>query len=207
MGAAQLLASPFGVTATPNYPVTATAHSLGATRSLHLPAACALLPLLLLASGLRPVTALPAVALAAIVAHNGLDLLADTLSDAWVRLPPTHFSLVLLHVATTAAVGMAPAVLLGVLLTAALFVLEYSAHSGVLQTATSSLERSNVARPAEDARLLDAVGASALVVHLFGVLYFGSCASLVEVRRRGAAVQRFVCGSCPTLPSRVCRGC
>ena len=88
MGVAQLLASPFGATATPNYPVTATAHSLGATRSLHLPAACALLPLLLLASGLRPVTALPAVALAAIVAHNGLDLLADTLSDAWARDEP-----------------------------------------------------------------------------------------------------------------------
>ena len=56
-------------------------------------------------------------------------------------------------------------------------------------------------------RLLDAVGASALVVHLFGVLYFGSCASLVEVRRRGAAVQRLVCGSCLTPPSRVWLGC
>lgn len=75
-----------------------------------------------------------------------------------MRLPPTDFSLVLLHVATTAAVGMAPAVLLGVLLTAALFVLEYSAHSGVLQTATSSLERSNVARSGrEGARLSDPV--------------------------------------------------
>ena len=58
--------------------------------------------------------------------------------------------MVLLHVALTVTTDLLSAVILGLLFTAASFIVEYSRHSGVLQRATLQLERSKVLRAAAD---------------------------------------------------------
>ena len=57
---------------------------------------------------------------------------------------------------------------------------QYSWHSGVLHTTTCQLERSKVARVEPEQQLLEQVGASVLIVHLHGMLFFGSATSVEE---------------------------
>ena len=50
----------------------------------------------------------------------------------------------------------------------------------MLHTTTCQLERSKVARVEPEQQLLEQVGASVLIVHLHGMLFFGSATSVEE---------------------------
>jgi SulP family sulfate permease len=69
---------------------------------------------------------------------------------------------------------------LGVLFTATIFIVEYSAHSGVLLSATLLLERSKVQRSSSETEILEQYGATVLIVHLHGMIFFGSASSVLE---------------------------
>ena len=96
--------------------------------------------------------------------------------------------------ALTVTTDLLSAVVLGLLFTAASFIVEYSRHSGVLQRATLQLERSKVLRPAADHAAIDAHGAAVFIVHLHGMIFFGSANSVVE------AVTLCLPYICPTSP-------
>ena len=93
-------------------------------------------------------TLVPKAMFAALLVTSGLNLLMDHLTNAYSIMKTSEFVLVLLHIGLTAALGMLSAVLLGMLLTAVIFIVQYSSHSGVLQSATILLERSKVRVPA-----------------------------------------------------------
>ena len=107
-----------------------------------------------------------------------IDLHADHQDDEEMRhQEPGRVQLSLL-VALTVTTDLLSAVVLGLLFTAASFIVEYSRHSGVLQRATLQLERSKVLRPAADHAAIDAHGAAVFIVHLHGMIFFGSANSI-----------------------------
>ena len=79
--------------------------------------------------------------------------------------------------------GMVAAVSLGLLASVLIFVIDYGQHSGVLQTASVELERSRVTRTLHEQHQLDASGAAVLIIHLRGVLFFGSAAQVDQAVR------------------------
>ena len=127
-----------------------------------------------------------------IICNAGLSALLDNVRRAWTQLSSFEFAMVLLHVALTVTTDLLSAVILGLLFTAASFIVEYSRHSGVLQRATLQLERSKVLRPAADHAAIDAHGAAVFIVHLHGMIFFGSANSVVE------AVTLYLPYICPT---------
>ena len=126
------------------------------------------------------VTLVPKAMFAALLFTSGLNLLSDNLRSAWSDLQRREFLLVLMHIALTAYLGMLSAVVLGMLLTATIFIVQYSSHSGVLQSATSLLERSKVARTQSEQEILEQYGATVLIIHLHGMIFFGSGNSVLD---------------------------
>jgi len=135
---------------------------------------------LLFLTGSSIVGLVPKAMFAAILVSSGLSMLVDNFKQAWTNFPKREFALVIVHVALTAALGMLYAVVLGLLFTAVIFIIQYSRHSGVLQHATLLLERSKVARTPAEQEVLEEFGATTLVVHLHGMIFFGSANSVVE---------------------------
>ena len=115
------------------------------------------MPPLSLSRVLRPV---PKAMFAALLFTSGLNLLADNLRTAYTDLQRREFALVVMHIVLTATVGMLAAVVLGLLIAAAIFIVQYAAHSGVLQSATLLLERSKVARTEAEQIILEQVQAT-----------------------------------------------
>ena len=115
-------------------------------------------------------------------------LTPTSLGDTWplitrgryTDLQRREFALVVMHIALTAWLGMLSAVVLGLLFTAVIFIVQYASHSGVLQSATSLLERSKVARSVAENEVIEQYGATVLIVHLHGMIFFGSANSVLE---------------------------
>lgn len=133
--------------------------------------------------GVGVVGVVPKVGFAMIMCNAGLSTLLDNVRRAWAQLSTFEFAMVLLHVALTVTFDLLSAVVLGLLFTAASFIVEYSRHSGVLQRASLQLERSKVLRAAADHAAIDAHGAAVFIVHLHGMIFFGSANSVVEAVR------------------------
>ena len=100
--------------------------------------------------------------------------LTNVIKDLFFALSSTY------RLALTAYLGMLAAVVLGMLLTATIFIVQYASHSGVLQSATSLLERSKVARSTAEQDVIEQFGAEVLIVHLHGMIFFGSANSVLE---------------------------
>ena len=172
------------------------------------------LALVFLGSGL--VAQVPNFMFAALLVSSGINMIWDNLRSAWNMLPVREFCLVIVHIVLTAMLGMLSAVVLGILFTATIFIVEYSSHSGVLQSATLLLERSKVQRTSAEQEILEQCaatsartpgwpmprapmmraastdndlsrtrrprryGATVLIVHLHGMIFFGSANSVLE---------------------------
>eukprot|EP00966_Prymnesium_polylepis_P279006 6445646-Prymnesium_polylepis.1 len=190
-GIATLIGAPSAMTAGLSLSGITVAHQVG-SRSRIAPSVMAISTTAALALfGSRVVEVIPKLAFATMLCNIAMSLLLDQLLRAWRSYRAREFVLVLLHVALTASCGMAYAVALGLLFTSLIFIFEYSQHSGVLQSATAELEHSKVHRSAAAQRVLEARGASVLVIHLHGMLFFGSAYSVVEeVRSHLAALEQ-----------------
>ena len=178
-GFSQLVSVPAIMTPTVTYLGMVVAWDLGA-RSFLPPAMVIVLSAALVLAGPTLVALVPTVMFAALLVNSGLLMLHDNLRSAWTMFPRREFVLVLTHIVLTAALGMLSAVVLGVLFTATIFIVQYASHSGVLQSATSLLERSKVTRTVAEQVVLERYGATVLIVHLHGMIFFGSANSVVE---------------------------
>jgi hypothetical protein len=149
-------------------------------RSFVPPAMVVISSIVLVLTGSNPVAVMPNFMFAALLVSIGINMIWDNLRSAWNMLPVREFSLVILHIILTALLGMLWAVVLGVLFTATIFIVEYSAHSGVLLCTTLLLERSKVQRSSSETEILEQYGATVLIVHLHGMIFFGSASSVLE---------------------------
>uniref|UniRef100_A0A6S9X590 STAS domain-containing protein n=1 Tax=Chrysotila carterae TaxID=13221 RepID=A0A6S9X590_CHRCT len=180
IGISHIAAAPAMIPAGPSVAAMQAAHDLGVRGKfpLYMSVACSLL---MAVSGASVVGKVPTALLAAQLGVLSVQpLLIGELLKAWRQLKRAEFVLVLVHILLTAVLGMVYAVVLGLILTAAIFIAEYSQHSGVLQTATAELEKSTVWRSAGEQAVLHAHGASVFIVHLHGMIFFGSANSVVE---------------------------
>jgi hypothetical protein len=149
-------------------------------RSFVPPAMVVISSIVLVLTGSNQVAVMPNFMFAALLVSIGINMIWDNLRSAWNMLPVREFSLVILHIILTALLGMLWAVVLGVLFTATIFIVEYSAHSGVLLCTTLLLERSKVQRSSSETEILEQYGATVLIVHLHGMIFFGSASSVLE---------------------------
>jgi len=126
---------------------------------------------------------LPKMMFASLLVALAANFLVGELLDAVASLERRELALVLLHLGITVYFGMMYAVLLGLIFSTLIFVLDYVSHSGAVQSATSELERSTVARPREDWDFISTNGASTLIIHLHGMAFFGTASQVLDVMR------------------------
>ncbi|KAL1529954.1 hypothetical protein AB1Y20_000882 [Prymnesium parvum] len=182
LGASNVVGAPFMLTSNVSITGMLVARAVGARSRL--PSLVVIVVHLALAFlGADVVSLVPKPIFAALLCQVALGFLVDQLHDAAQKLPWFDFVVIVTHIAFTATLGMAYAVGLGLLLTTFIFIVEYSQHSGVLQCGTLLLEHSQVHRTDDELRVLSEVGMSALVVHLHGVLFFGSAGSCLDKAR------------------------
>ena len=178
-GFSQLASAPAIMVPTVTYTGMLVAWDMGA-RSFVPPAMVVISSIVLVLTGSNQVAVMPNFMFAALLVSIGINMIWDNLRSAWNMLPVREFSLVILHIILTALLGMLWAVVLGVLFTATIFIVEYSAHSGVLLCTTLLLERSKVQRSSSETEILEQYGATVLIVHLHGMIFFGSASSVLE---------------------------
>ena len=178
-GVMHLVAAPMAFTPAVSPAATALAANVGMRTHLAplvVAAVCALFAL----TGVSIVGLVPQVLFAMVLCTAGVKLFVEQVRGAAKVLSLPEVLMVLGHVVATATLGMLYAIALGVLATAFFFILEYSRNSGVSQTGTVLLERSKVVRPPNEQARLEESGGSVLVIHLHGMVFFGSANSVVE---------------------------
>jgi sulfate permease, SulP family len=115
----------------------------------------------------------------------GLVFLTEWLYDAWRRLPRTDYAVVVLILAVIAVFGFLAGVAAGLVLTVALFVVDYSRTEGVKHALSGVSYRSNVDRSPAQLEILRERGDELFIVELQGFLFFGTASSLLgRVRSR-----------------------
>lgn len=126
------------------------------------------------------VTALPTPLVATILLMIGLSFLDDWLVRQRKAMTWPEYLMMVAIVVAVATLGLLPAVLLGTLAAAALFVVAYSRANPIRHVSTARERRSAVYRDAEERRVLLERGEAALIVELQGYLFFGTARTLVD---------------------------
>lgn len=182
LGLVQMFASPVAMTPMFSLPAMSMAHSMGASGRI-VPATASLLSLLVASGGLPLVTLMPKALFASMLASLGFSFLVTEMTVSWSSLTRGEYALVIVHVILAAYISFAFSLGFGLVACIIIFALDYGQYSGVLQTATAELERSNVVRPQSEHVTLTAHGPSTFILHLRGVLFFGSAAPIDDAIR------------------------
>ncbi len=127
----------------------------------------------------------------------GIEFLVEWLWDARERMGRLDYLLMVSIVAIIATVGFLPGVAAGLIAAIVLFVIRYSQIDVVKHSLTAREHRSNIERAAAEAKYLDEVGGSVLILELQGFIFFGTAHKIMsEVRTQldvGQAVRFVVC--------------
>jgi SulP family sulfate permease len=142
--------------------------------------AVAAVTLLALLFGARILSLLPIGVFAAVIAFLGIDLLVGWLWVERRRLPVRDYLIVLLILATAATAGFLPAIAVGTLAAAILFILAYAGIGIVRLKTTAATKRSHVERGSRDLAILEERGERAAIYELSGYLFFGSAGRILE---------------------------
>lgn len=151
-------------------------------RHVGLVAAGVLLVALIFGSG--PISAVPRFVVGGLLAYLGLSFLVEWLVDGWTTLERVDYGLVLVIVVVIAAVGFLPGVAVGLVLTAALFLVTYSRTEVVRTRRTGATTPSRLDRSVADQTVLEGERARIAVLELQGFLFFGTGHGLAEEVRR-----------------------
>ena len=122
----------------------------------------------------------PTIVFGTLLIYLGLAFLWEWVVVARKRLPITDYLVVLLILAVIAAIGFLEGVLVGIIVTVAMFVVSYSRTSVVKHELSGVTFRSRVTRNPDDLAVLDALGEQAYILQLQGFIFFGTANSLLE---------------------------
>ena len=190
-GTANLLSGSFGgPSGYVGLGITLLAEKLGARgRSAGLVTAAVIALGLLMAGPL--ISHMPVFFAAGLVLFLGIGLLQQWLLASRRQLPLAEWLIVVVILATVALVGFMQGLAVGLLISAAVFVFNYSRLSVVRLSASGIEQRSSVDRSPAAMKHLSHHGDAIEVVQLQGYLFFGSADRVVDhVRRRLAAADR-----------------
>lgn len=127
----------------------------------------------------------PTLVFGTLLAYLGFSFLWEWVVEARSRLPRVDYLIVLLILAVIGAAGFLPGIAVGVLMTAVLFVVNYSRTSVIRYELSGATFRSRVTRNPPDHALLEVVGDQVYFLHLHGFIFFGTAHDLFErVRAR-----------------------
>lgn len=114
----------------------------------------------------------------------GLSLLHEWLILNWSRLSKVDYGIVVVILLAVASFGFLPGMLLGVVIAAISFAVNYSRINVVKHALTGSQHRSNVERSPAAERYLQEHGREIQIFWLHGYLFFGTANRLVDDVRR-----------------------
>jgi sulfate permease, SulP family len=165
--------------------LTALARRTGATTRL-VGLVAAAVCLLALAFGAQALSLFPRPVLGGLVVFLGLAFLVEWVVEARSKLLRRDYAVILLILVAVAFLGFLPGVVVGLLLAAMLFVVDYSRIDVVKAEMGGSLYRSKVDREPDHLEVLRSEGDRIHVVTLQGIVFFGTAHSLLQ-RIRGRA--------------------
>lgn len=178
VGVANLLGAVFAGFATTVTPTgTRLAHSMGVRRRADA-AVTTLVVLAVLALGASVLEALPRPVLGAVLVYLGLDYLDAYLFSGLRRYGRLDLAIVLVIVATVVVFGLLPGVAVGLILTAAMFVVASSRADVIGAARTGRTLRSRVTRAGAARDALYEHGERTVVYHLEGTVFFGTADKL-----------------------------
>lgn len=123
---------------------------------------------------------IPQQVLSGLLLFLGLDFLLTWLYETWFKLPKTDYLIIVTIMLVITLVGMLQGVALGLLLSAFLFMVNFS-RIGVIKDRLSGItHRSNVERPRLYRQLLEKKGHWLLILRLQGYIFFGTANALME---------------------------
>lgn len=123
---------------------------------------------------------LPQFVVGGLLLFVGIEFLVEWLWDARRRMGRLDFLLMLSIVVIIATVGFLPGVAAGLIAAIVLFVIRYSQIDVVKHSLTAREHRSNIERAAAEAKYLDEVGGSVLILELQGFIFFGTAHRIVS---------------------------
>jgi SulP family sulfate permease len=154
----------------------------------------ALVPLTAVVLGPDLVELIPRTIVGGVLVFIGLSFIVEWVVDARRSLPIGEYAIVLAILATIIARGILTGVELGLVLSLALFAVNYSRIQLVREVEFGSAYRSNVDRPADERLALQALAGLVQVLRVNGFVFFGTARGLLErIRKRvEAAPLRFL---------------
>ncbi|MBI9082832.1 MAG: SLC26A/SulP transporter family protein [Desulfobacterales bacterium] len=113
----------------------------------------------------------------------GFSFLREWLWDAYFRLSPMDYGIVVLILLVIVLWGFMAGLAVGMVAAVALFVVDYSRIDVIKHALAGDVHRSNVDRSEEEHRLLKAYGEAIHVFKLQGFIFFGTASTLLEAFR------------------------
>jgi SulP family sulfate permease len=134
---------------------------------------------------------IPKMVLGGMLVYLGLSFLVEWLIDSRRVLPWTDYLLIWVILGIILSVGFLPAIAVGVLVAAILFVISYSRVNIIRNTLNGQSFQSNVDRPKAHRDLLQQHGVEIHILRLQGFIFFGTIQAILnQVRQRLADESR-----------------
>lgn len=155
----------------------------GSSRWLNLVTAFSLGVILLL--GPKVLAYAPKIVFGGLLTYLGLSLLEEWVYKAWFKFSRLDFFIIFTIMLVIAAIGFLEGVALGILLSVALFVINYSQINVVKHTLSGASYSSRVTRRRAQRELLAQRGEEIYILQVQGFIFFGTATKLLnQVRQR-----------------------
>ena len=130
--------------------------------------------------GAQALSIFPKVVLGGLLLNLGLEFLVEWLVDTWKRLHKSDYLVIVLILIVIGTVGFLEGIVIGLLMSIALFVINYSKVEVVKYELTGKTFNSNVERSEYLRKILDDNGDQIFILPLQGFIFFGTANKLLQ---------------------------
>ena len=130
--------------------------------------------------GAQALSIFPKVILGGLLLNLGLEFLVEWLVDTWKRLHKSDYLVIVLILIVIGTVGFLEGIVIGLLMSIALFVINYSKVEVVKYELTGKTFNSNVERSEYLRKILDDNGDQIFILPLQGFIFFGTANRLLQ---------------------------
>ena len=130
--------------------------------------------------GAQALSIFPKVILGGLLLNLGLEFLVEWLVDTWKRLHKSDYLVIVLILIVIGTVGFLEGIVIGLLMSIALFVINYSKVEVVKYELTGKTFNSNVERSEYLRKILDDNGDQIFILPLQGFIFFGTANTLLQ---------------------------
>ena len=130
--------------------------------------------------GAKVISVFPKVILGGLLLNLGLDFLVEWLVDTWKRLQKMDYLVIVLILVVIATVGFLEGIVIGLLMSIALFVIKYSKVEVIKYELSGKTYSSNVGRSEQMKKILEDNGDKIFILPLQGFVFFGTANQILE---------------------------